>query len=198
MRKTVLILGIICLGMFPRFAFPAEAPANIFSDGYGPIEIIIFSDYFCPPCQKIEPYLEEALTKLHQSGAKITLVDMPIHEMTPLFSRYFLYAANAADSFTQKLTVRRKLFDIAQSKAVDSEWALIQKLKENQITLARLDVKPIFNEWLALIKRFAVTSTPTCAVKQPGREMITYSGGRDISTGIDQLLAGLSLNSSND
>jgi thiol:disulfide interchange protein DsbA len=185
---------MLCLVWVPRVAFPAEVPEPIFSDGSGPIEIFIFSDYFCPPCQAIEPYLEDALTKLHQSGAKITFVDMPIHAMTPLFSRYFLYAAKAADSFSEKLLARRTLYDIARTKTANSEVELILKLKEKHIKLARFDVRPVFGQWVALIKHFAVKSTPTCVVKQPGKEMVTYSGSRGIPAGIDQLLIALSEN----
>jgi thiol:disulfide interchange protein DsbA len=189
-----MILGLICLAclkLVPAFAFASESPEGIYTEGTGPIEIVVFSDYFCPPCQGVEPYLEEALAKLHRSGARITFVDMPIHEMTPLFARYFLYAANAADSFEEKLLVRRTLFDIAQTGAVTSERDLIQKLRENRIETARLDVRPIFDRWVELINRFAVKSTPTCVVVQPGQEVVTYSGSSGIPEGIDRLLEAL-------
>lgn len=194
LRKLFLVLSLLGLVSVPGPAFSSGVPDAIFADGSGPVEVIIFSDYFCPPCQALEPYLEAALPRLHQSGIRITFVDMPVHALTPLFSRYFLYAANAADSFRDKLHIRRKLFDIAQTGAVASERELIHELKENRIELARLDLKPLFDQWVALINRFAVRSTPTCAVIQPGQEVITYSGRGNIQAGIDRLIEALPTN----
>ncbi|MBR9985606.1 MAG: hypothetical protein KFF68_06815 [Desulfosarcina sp.] len=192
-----MILSLMILAANPCPAFSDPTPDAIFSDGAGPMEVIIFSDYFCPPCQALEPYLDDALTKLHRSGAKITFVDLPGHTMTPIFAMYFLYAANAADSFTDKLTARRILYDIAQTKAVNSEGELIRKLKENNLPIERLDVRPVFDQWIALIHRFGVKSTPTCIVTQPGQEEIVYTGSGGIPAGIDQLLAGLPPKGSN-
>lgn len=194
LRKLFLVLSLLGLVSVPGPAFSSGVPDAIFADGSGPVEVILFSDYFCPPCQALEPYLEEALPRLHQSGARVAFVDMPIHGLTPLFARYFLYAANAADSFTQKLHIRRTLFDIAQTGAVASERELIQELKEDRVELARLDVKPLFDQWVALINRFAVSSTPTCVVIQPGQDAVTYSGRGNIQAGIDRLIEALPTN----
>ncbi|RPH50083.1 MAG: hypothetical protein EHM85_11665 [Desulfobacteraceae bacterium] len=195
LRDQILILILAFMLMNPVLAPADETPENIFSDGSGPVEIFIFSDYFCPPCQSIEPYLEYALTKLHQSGAGITFVDMPISALTPVFSKYYLYAINAVDSFTENLLVRRALFDIARTRSVNAESELIQKFKAKHIKLVPLDVKPLFDQWVALIKRFSVKSTPTCVVIRPGQAIVTYTGSREISEGIDQLLKVMSDNS---
>ncbi|MDZ7582956.1 MAG: hypothetical protein U5R30_20840 [Deltaproteobacteria bacterium] len=96
----------------------AEDPDRIYSLGSGPAELLLFTDYFCPPCQKIEPYLDIALPELHQAGVRITFVDMPIYDKTQLYARYFLYAAKAAGSFEEVMQIRRVLFDIAKAKTV--------------------------------------------------------------------------------
>jgi thiol:disulfide interchange protein DsbA len=188
LRNQILILILACMMINPVLAPADETPANKLSDASGPVEIFIFSDYFCPPCQSIEPYLEDALTKLYQSGAGITFVDMPFSTMTPVFSKYYLYAINAVDSFTEKLLVRRALFDIARTSGVSSESELIQKLKAKHIKLVLLDVKPLFDQWVALINRFSIKSTPTCVVIRPGQAVVTYTGNREVAEGIDQLL----------
>jgi thiol-disulfide isomerase/thioredoxin len=187
-NNKILIL-IITFMMIISVPAPADdTTGKIYSDSSIPVDIFIFSDYFCPPCQSIEPYLEYALTKLHQSGARINFVDMPINAMTPVFSKYYLYAINAADSFNEKLIVRNALFDIARTMKVGSESELIRILKKKRINLAPLDFKPIFDQWAALIKRFSVKSTPTCVVIRPGQENVTFTGSREIPEGIDQLL----------
>ena len=183
-----LVLFTVGSGWFmPELSVANEVP-NIISRGRGPAEVLIFTDYFCPPCQGVEPYLEKALADLYRSGVKVTFVDKPIHAKTPLFSRYFLYAANSADSFAEVLHIRSVLFDIAKSKSVETEGELIGKLKANGIKLGLFDVRPVFGTWLELIQRFEVKSTPTCIVMRPGQAHSTLTGSGAIPEGIDRLL----------
>ena len=193
MRKKLSILIIVlCVLLAPISGPAAEEAESIYSYGSGPIEVFIFTDYFCPPCQAVEPYLETALTDLYRSGVRVTFVDKPIYAKTPLYSRYFFYAAKAATSFAEILHIRNALFDIAKTKAVNSERELMQKLKAKHIRLALIDVKPIFDQWAELIERFNVKSTPTCIIKRPGPKKMTYKGSREIPEGIDLLLQELS------
>lgn len=187
-KKLSLLISVLGMLLVPISGTAAETLESIFSWGSGPIEVFIFSDYFCPPCQTIEPYLENALLDLHRSGVKVTLVDKPIYAKSPMYSQYFFYAAKAAKSFDEVLRIRRVLFDIAKTKAVDSERELMQKLKENNIKLVLMEIKPIFDRWAELIERFGVKSTPTCIVKQPGQKTMIYTGSREIPEGIDLLL----------
>ncbi|MFO7645031.1 MAG: hypothetical protein R6W95_11670 [Desulfosarcina sp.] len=191
LRNFRLILIVLCMLSGPVTGSADETAQPLFSFGSGSTEVFIFTDYFCPPCQAVEPYLDDALVKLHQMGARITFVDMPIYALTPVFSRYFLYAANASSSYADILRIRQVLFDIAKAKTVHSEADLIQALRQNHIPLVLLDVKPLFDQWVALINRFEVKSTPTCVVTRPDQEMTRYSGGRSISNGLDTLLAEL-------
>ena len=172
----------------PGPAAAGDAP-EVFSFGSGATEVFIFTDYFCPPCQAVEPYLEKALTALVQAGAKVTFVDKPLDARTPLYSRYFLYAANAAESFVELLHSRRTIFDIARTRAVESESELLRLLKESGIRLKLFDVQPAFAKWQDVIERFGVRSTPTCIVARPGRDRQSFTGGRAIPQGIDRLLA---------
>jgi len=165
----------------------AEEPREIYAFGSGPAELLLFTDYFCPPCQKIEPYLEVALPELHRAGVRITFVDMPIHDKTQLYARYFLYAAKADASFEEIMRVRRALFDIAKAKKVKTDQEMVGALKERAIKLSFLNVQSIFDQWSGSIKRFGVESTPTCIVTRPGRENLTLSGNRGIPEGLDKL-----------
>jgi len=56
-----------------------ENPVDKARRGSGLTEVLIFTDYFCPPCQAVEPFLEKALADLYRSGVKVTFVDKPIH-----------------------------------------------------------------------------------------------------------------------
>jgi thiol:disulfide interchange protein DsbA len=190
--RTVALVLLLAIGggdcLRPRLTTAGEAP-EVFSFGSGATEVFIFTDYFCPPCQAVEPYLEKALTDLVQAGAKVTFVDKPLDARTPLYSRYFLYAANTAESFAELLRIRRTIFDIARTRAVDSESELLRLLKERDIPVKLFDVQPAFAKWLDLIDRFGVRSTPTCIVTRPGHDLQNFTGGRAIPQGIDRLLA---------
>jgi protein-disulfide isomerase len=187
-----MLTSVLWALLVPIISSSAEPPESIFSRGSGPIEILVFTDYFCPPCQTIEPYMESALADLDRLGARITFIDKPIHRMSPLYSKYFLYAAKPANNLAEILHIRGVLSNIAKTKAVHSEPELIQKLKESNIKLVLLDVKPIFDRWVQLIERFGVRSTPTCIVRRPGKEMSVFTGSRGIRKGIDLLLKELS------
>jgi protein-disulfide isomerase len=186
--KTVFLIVIFAgIWILPPAGL-AEEIRQIYSRGAGPTEVMIFTDYFCPPCQAVEPYLETALTDLYRSGVKVTFVDKPINARTPLYSRYFLYAARAAPDFEEVLHIRRAIFQIAGTQPVDTESELLRRLKENDIRLGLFDVQPVFEQWAELIGRFGVRSTPTCVVIRPGHESVIYVGSREIPEGIDRLI----------
>ena len=111
-------------------AYGAERPSAP-SYGNGPYELIIFTDYFCPPCQSVESemdmYLNEFLSK---GGVKVTFVDMPFHKLSPLYAKYFLYVVNAGGGYKEILNARKVLFELAIAKAAATDNALGQKLNE--------------------------------------------------------------------
>jgi thiol-disulfide isomerase/thioredoxin len=191
LRNNLFALSIACVLLVPVL-LAAEAFESSGSKDAGSTEVIIFTDYFCPPCQSIEPYLEQALAELHQLGVKVTLVDKPISGLTPLYSKYYLYAAKATPGFKETLHIRRVLFDIAQTRSVETERDLILRLREKNVRLSIMDVKPVFDGWAELIQRFEVRSTPTCIVVQPGQPVRTHIGSGNISKAIDLLLKQLS------
>jgi thiol:disulfide interchange protein DsbA len=185
----ILVGAMICVVLIGSgSARGNEDFSTVYSRGQGPAEVMIFTDYWCPPCQSVEPYLEKALGDLYRSGVRITFVDKPLHAPTPLYSRYFLYAAKTAHSFEEVLRIRRVLFDIAGEKSVEKEGVLLRRLRQNDVRLALFDVQPIFARWTDLIRRFEVRSTPTCIVLRPDHEDIVLKGNREIPQGIDQLL----------
>jgi thiol:disulfide interchange protein DsbA len=193
--------AIAALVLFILFAKPAMSPGQAadsgFSFGQGLPEIYLFTDYFCPPCQSIEPYMESVLPRLSSMGARITFVDMPIHEQTPLYARYYLYAARKANNIDEVLRIRHALFDMAKSKVVVSEREMMTDLKQKAVSLSYFDTQPAFTHWNELIDRFKVISTPTCIVVQPGQETLSFAGSEAIREGIDPLLQRLSTASTN-
>ena len=78
----------------PAYGF--DSTGSIPSLGKGPYEVVIFADYFCPPCKRIDTKAEPLLKELLATNkVKITFVDVPFHSATPIYAKYYLYAANA-------------------------------------------------------------------------------------------------------
>lgn len=166
---AMMILGYVFISFsFSGSATPAYAAdqTTIPSYGKGAWELIIFTDYFCPPCQSVEGDLEPELERLLARGdVKITFVDFPGHPGSGLYAKYFLAAAAADKGYKNVLKARRILFSLATEKKVDQESVLAASLKSQGIALKVMDPKPIFAQWSTLIKKFEITQTPTCILR---------------------------------
>ena len=189
-KAAVIILLALLVGAIG--ILPAQAATDpsdgIFSYGSGPVILYIFTDYFCPPCQSVEPFMEATLPQLSVQGVKIVFVDRPVHKKTPLYAKYFLFAAQTAGNLEGLLKARHALFDIAKTEDLDTEPAMVQALKKREISLRLIDPLPLFNKWVVLINRFKVTRTPTCVVTRPGQDDQILQGPEEIRTGLKALL----------
>jgi uncharacterized membrane protein/thiol-disulfide isomerase/thioredoxin len=173
-HQRIPLLAMMIIGyIFVSFSFSGSAtPAyaaddtSIPSYGKGSWELIIFTDYFCPPCQSIEKDLEPELERLLARGdVKITFVDFPGHKETALYAKYFLCAVAADKGYKNIMKARNILFSLASEKKIDQESALAAALKSKNIALKMIDPKPMYNQWSAMIKRFEIDQTPTCILR---------------------------------
>jgi thiol-disulfide isomerase/thioredoxin len=195
------LIGFVLLGylvMISAFsgsvtpAYGAEA-SPVPSFGKGKVEIIVFTDYFCPPCQAVEKDLEPVLESVLGKGqATVTFVDMPIHKRTPLYAKYFLYAVRAGKDYREAMKARHELFDLAKGSAPGSDADLAGALQARHVRLAQHDEKPTFQAWNEIIRQYGITSTPTLVVKHSGTDVRTYRGSTEIRQGLESLKKTLS------
>jgi Thioredoxin len=170
-------------------AYGAEKPI-VPSYGSGQYEMIVFTDYFCPPCQALESDLDPALHELIAGrGVRITFVDLPVHKETLLYAKYFLYAAKAKHSYKDILHARRVLFSLAKNHSALSEDELKKALKAQGVPLMPYNVKPVYSELNKIIKTHAVKSTPTCIIKYSDSDIRKYTGIFEIQNGLAMLRA---------
>ena len=86
-KKTITRIGSIWIVIF----LAGLAAANLSygeevlpTFGQGEIQVILYTDYFCPPCRSMEPDVEPILKDLMKTGKiNLTFVD------TPTKSTYF-------------------------------------------------------------------------------------------------------------
>lgn len=154
---------------------------SIPSIGKGSYEITIFTDYFCAPCRRLNTKSETLLKELLSSNhVKVTFVDVPISKATPVYVKYFLYAANADAGINTLLSVRKKLYDAAQEKNIQKEKDLAGYMKDNKIALKPMDERAVFPLLSARIRDHKIKNTPTYVIKSPENEIKKFVGDEAI------------------
>jgi len=174
-------------------AYGQEIVNGVPSLGKGKHEIVLFTDYFCPPCKRIDTKVEPLLKELLATGqVKITFVDVPFNSATPVYAKYYLYAANADSGEMSVLNVRKALFEAAQTKKIQKELDLVAYLNEQKISLKILDEKSIFPMFSAMIKKHDVKATPSCVIKYSDKDSKKFVGEKEIWDGLTALKGHLS------
>lgn len=156
--------------------------------GKGEYEIVMFADYFCPPCRRIDTKAEPLLKELLNSGkVKIEFVDVPLHSVTPIYAKYYLYAVNANADASNIINVRKILFDAAQDKHIRTEEALIAYLKEQNISWKTMDEKSVFPILSTIIKKNKIDRTPSCVIMYSVKDVKKFIGNEEIWKGLTAL-----------
>ena len=192
------LLGYILIVLtFSGSATPAYGAERslVPSYGRGKYELIIFTDYFCPPCQLIESEIDPALVEfLSRGGLKVTFVDFPGHKETPLYAKYFLYAARAGTDYKSALHVRRVLFSLAKKRSALTEEELKMEMTLQGVSFTPYDLTPVYPELNKLMGTYKIKSTPTCVIKYSNNDIRKYTGTFEIRNGLGMLRATLGTN----
>jgi thiol:disulfide interchange protein DsbA len=156
------------------------------SFGSGPVQVRLYTDYFCGPCSALEPQIAKPIEELVQKKViRITFIDTPIHKETPLYARYFLYICGEEKNFRKIMSARQTLFDAARNGITNPE-GLEAHLAKNGIRYKRMDVKPTFDVLNGYLKEEGIRSTPTMTVNKGGTRE-TFVGVPDIARAVDGL-----------
>lgn len=170
----------------PAYGF--DSTGSIPSLGKGPYEIIILADYFCPPCRRIDTKAEPLFKELLATNkVKITFVDVPFHKATQIYAKYYLYAVNANPGAKNVFNIRKTLFEAAMNRNIQKEEDLTAYLKKQKISWKIMDEKSIFTMLSAIIKKNAITATPTCLIRYSSTDVKKYVGTDEIWNGLNAL-----------
>jgi protein-disulfide isomerase len=177
--KSALFITIINVFILPGgSARGQDAPFPTY--GSGAVQVRLYTDYFCPPCRKMEPEAVPILRDLIKRGViSLTLVDTPFNKYSPLYARYFLYALKAKNDFEHAIKVHNILFDAAASRNLTTKERLKEVFDGKGIPYQAFEPKPAFDRYNALIKEDKVDSTPSCVIIQTGKKK-KFVGGPDI------------------
>lgn len=190
LKKAVVfgLLALIIAGLIVAADGSAEGLNSPFpSYGSGPVEVRIYSDYFCLPCRTMEPVVEPILKDLLTKNAiRLTLVDTPLHPHTALFARLFLYALKKNNDVNNAFRVRQILFDASMNEAVSTQGQIETIFREKGIPYEVFDPKPLFEGYSALLREDSIKSTPSCVIVRNGQKKALV-GGPDVVNALKSL-----------
>jgi uncharacterized membrane protein len=188
-RKTLIALAVAAgllffLLFFSGSATPAYAADTVLpAFGRGPIEVRLYTDYFCGPCSAEEAEVISLVSELvGKNIIRVLFIDTPVHPETVLFAGYFLAALNAKNDFPQAVAARGALFEAARKEIKEKE-ALEAFLKTKGVTFRPYDTAPVFKIFGNYLKEDRIRSTPSCVILGPQ--------GKQTFTGKDEIVKGL-------
>ena len=172
-RKALIVLtaaaGLLFFLLFfsgsvtPVYAADPALPAF----GRGPVEVRLYTDYFCGPCSDEEAEVISLISELvGKNLIRVLFIDTPVHPETVLFAGYFLAALNAKNDFPQAVAAREALFEAARKEITQKE-ALEAFLKTKGVIFLPYDTAPIFKIFGNYLKEDQIRSTPRCVILGP-------------------------------
>jgi thiol-disulfide isomerase/thioredoxin len=182
-RKTlvsVLFTLIVGLSFVTSIGWAKEQISPFPSFGRGPVEVRLYTNYFCPPCREMEPAVEPLLKDLLKRNAiRLILVDVSHPRLTPIFAQYFLFALKRNNDPEHAFLVKSILLEASTDKEMATQERIEALLKEKNIPFSVFDTKPLFDRYDALFKQDKIEKTPTCVIIKGGQKKVSV-GKADI------------------
>jgi thiol:disulfide interchange protein DsbA len=192
-RKLLVIvffaLGLLFFSLFFRGATVPVLAADetlVPTFGTGKIQVRIYTDYFCGPCSKLEPRIDQLLPKLIQKNKiTVTFIDTPVHSQTMLYARYFLYILKEKSELKYILHARAILFQAAKS-GINEKEKLEEFLQKKKIRFRPFDTKPTYAVLNAYLAQDRIDRTPTCVIYDGDKKGV-YKGEQEIVQALELL-----------
>ena len=154
--------------------------------GRGAIEVRIYTDYFCGPCQDEEKEVISTITELFEKNLiRVIFIDTPIHRETVFYAGYFLAALNAKPDFRQAVAARAALFEAADMR-IEGAPAMEAFLKKKGLDFRPSDTAAAFKIYGNYLKEDKINTTPTCVIIGPQGKQ-TLIGKDEITKGLRAL-----------
>jgi hypothetical protein len=191
-RKTLTALAAAAgLGFFLLFfsgsttpLYAAEPVTTAF--GRGAIEVRVYTDYFCGPCQDEEKEVISHITELVEKNLiRVIFIDTPIHQETVFYAGYFLAALNAKGDFKQAVAARTALFEAA-TKRIAGKETMEAFLKTKSLEIRPFDTAQAFKIFSNYLMEDKINTTPTCVILGPQGKQ-TLIGKEEITKGLRSL-----------
>ncbi|MBN1140887.1 MAG: thioredoxin domain-containing protein [Deltaproteobacteria bacterium] len=148
--------------------------------GKGAMEVRLYTDYFCIPCQETEEAIEPVLTELvAREAIRLILIDTPLHQETALYARFFVGTLAEDRPFEEVLRLRRDLFLAARQKITDPE-ELRAFIRERKVPFNDPDFDQTAAFFNVHLTEDEIDSTPTLVVIRKNGDKEVFKGKREI------------------
>lgn len=192
-RTGLSSLGAIAVGLL-MVIFGVTKTQSVYADVVGektlffgkssaPVDVYVFTDWFCPACRKAEPFIELKAPEISKK-ARLFFIDVPIHDDSMNYVPYNL-------SFLLKekanyLTLRNKLAHLAgddnEKRPTDTQVEKIAEsvgTKYQQLNYAEVNLGIKFFQEVAA--KYGVDSTPIVVIVNPkSKKMKRLTGVKEI------------------
>lgn len=173
---NIRVFSISALFLFTIITLAAQKDVRAEQDpfpayGSGPVEVRVYSDYLCPPCQQLESALEPVFKKLaKKKNIKLVFVDFPGHAGSVLYTQYYLYALKHKNSAGEALRIRSILFRAAPQLETTTREKLEELFASRKIGYTVFDPKPVFKFYNSYITEDRIDTTPSCVIIKDGKK----------------------------
>lgn len=176
----------LALILFPLFfegsltpSYAEEIP-SVPAFGHGKVGVRLYTDYFCPPCRAIEPDIEPIILDLvKRKKVSVMFIDVPFHDHSTLYAKYYLYAMEGKSEIQSAYAVREVLNEAAE-RNVDDPLQVEALLTKKGIAIKPFDPKPIFDLYTRALTDDRIRSTPACVVEYHDGRKEKATGKADI------------------
>jgi len=196
-KVWIVILLIVFGAIFTSFTFSGSVVPSYaeeirypsFGSEKAQTEIIIYSDYLCPACRKVDSQLNDILRKL-KNQVKIRFIDVPLHPGSLEYAKLFLYVwFESGNNLEHALKVRDMLFHKAQMRMTQHE--VMRSLSIQGIPYKKDEdtAKTIFRQiYNPLMQTDKIRATPTMVIVKDNNRK-SYIGGPEIMKAIEAVAA---------
>lgn len=194
--KTWIVILLILFGaIFTSFTFSGsvipsyakEIQYPSFGNENTQTEIIVYSDYFCPACRKIDEQINKILRKV-KDKVKVRFIDVPLHAGSLEYAEVFLYTwFEAGNNLEKAIKVRDILFHAAETKTDQSGVFNILRSQKISFKEDKENAKEIFRScYNPLIKMDKINVTPTMVIVK-GNNRKNYKGTAEILKALEEI-----------
>lgn len=184
-------LGALVMGFVVVFAGVTKAQSVyagvvgestlFFGNKSSPVDVYVFTDWFCPACRKAEPYIVRKAPEMAKK-ARLFFIDVSIHDDSMNFLPYNL--SFMLNEKTKYLKLRQKLEKLAQEDKTPSD-AQVEKIAESlgtkykQLNYAEVNLAIKYFE--EVTAKYGIESTPTVIIVNPtSKKMTRLTGVKEI------------------
>lgn len=189
-KQGLLTVSCSCIGFLVALfgitkVDPIQAEINDIKNhlAYGtqekPVEVYFVTDWFCPSCKKVEPFMEKLYPKI-KSNVTFYFIDYPIHKKSLNFSPYNL--AFLINNKTEYFKARDMLMQLTEKTEDPKDEDIEKAAKKEGLSfheLPYIDVKAGMEYFDKIVTQYNLNSTPTVIITNPSRKSVVKLEGRD-------------------